>query len=145
MRKLSHTYKRARADSVYVKNSVLIFLSGAAGTELPTMKNKVLRSLIENKNSDTHTHTGQTHTEDKCCRRSCPCYMLLHMPWPVGEWWSSRLANQSLSSPVLQRSSWLHRAECRTQSTIPCPHFQQICRKIHLEMQTDERSDVFKA
>lgn len=39
---------------------------------------------------------------------------------------------------MLQRSSWLHRPECRTQSAVPPPSF---CSKTHLVIQTDQRSD----
>lgn len=61
------------------------------------------------------THTAGKSVADAAVRktRSSIC------PRQWGSVGPSRLANQSLSPPVLLRSSWLHRAECRAQSTTP--------------------------
>lgn len=62
-----------------------------------------------------HTHTVKMSVADAAVHRTrssiCPSQ------WGSGG--PPRPANQSLSPPVLQRSSRLHRAECRAQSTVP--------------------------
>lgn len=62
-----------------------------------------------------NTHTVGMSVANAAVRETCSSIC----PSQWGSVGLSRLANQSLSPPVLLRSSRLHRAGCRAQSTMP--------------------------
>lgn len=74
-----------------------------------------VRQRIKRLGSLSHTHILRLSVADAAVHRTQSSICLCQR----GSGGPSRPANQSLSPPILQRSSWLHRAECRAQSAVP--------------------------
>lgn len=95
-----------------------------------------------------NTHTVGVSVASAAVRETCSSIC----PSQWGSVGLSRLANQSLSPPVLLRSSRLHRAGCWAQSTMPTNAVsaeplqkRKKEKKIHVQsLWTRERSNEFK-